>query len=48
LIKIEVEKIKQFMGKLQEIKATEENCIHLIKEKISDKAMLDRFLQASK
>ena len=27
VIKIEVEKIKQFMGKIQEIKGTEENCI---------------------
>ena len=27
MIKIEVEKIKQFMGKIQEIRTTEENCI---------------------
>ena len=48
MIKIEVEKIKQFMGKLQEIRATEENCIQLNKENIIDQQMLDRFLNATK
>ena len=44
-----MEKIRQFKGKLQEIRDAEENCIQLMKgQQIKDRMTLDKFLQASK